>query len=340
MRSLVLVVVLLAGCNRVLPLGPGPAADDTGRTDATADGAAADAPGDGAAADSARDTATADDGSFDAAPLPDQGGAPAGWVIITAGTGTVGSPATETCRDSSNETEHQVTLTHDFELQRHEVTQGDFSALMGYNPSTVKSCGSACPVETVNWHEAAAYCNALSVKSGLVSCYGCSGSGATITCQVGTFSGAKIYSCPGYRLPTEAEWEYACRAGTKTAYYNGANDPAACGCAPTDVKADQIAWYCANAGGTSHPVGKKLPNAWGLHDMAGNVFEWVNDWYQANLGTATATDPWGAPSGTLSISHGGSWKTDAQYLRAAFRHDHGPDHRADNVGFRCARTRP
>jgi len=280
-----------------------------------------------------------------------------GFVAIQKGTFTMGSPTSDPCR-KTNETEHQVTLTNRFEISVHETTQGEFQALMGYKPSYFAYCGSDCPVEQVNWHEAAAYCNALSVPKGLASCYSCTGSGENVICQEApAYSGQQVFTCPGYRLPTEAEWEYAYRAGTTTALYNGNTTSCAC----NDPNAEKIAWYQVNASVTysgcidgssslckastcigPHPVGKKQPNAsWGLYDMAGNVYEWCHDWYQGNLGSSAVTDPWGSATGTQRVRHGGSWgSTMTVGLRAAFREEVDHVSKYSILGFRCARSMP
>jgi formylglycine-generating enzyme required for sulfatase activity len=261
------------------------------------------------------------------------------WIDITHGTFSMGSPATEPCL-YVDERQHQVVLSHDFEVQRFEVTQQQFLSRMGYNPSEFTSCGTSCPVEQVSWNEAAAYCNRLSEEHGRSPCYSCSGVGADVTCgATAAYSGQRIYDCPGFRLPTEAEWEYSYRAGTLTAYYNAGNDAKTCAsCTSLDVNADAIGWYCANSGGRPHPVGQKQPNAWGLHDMAGNVWEWCHDWYAGSLGSAAVTDPWGsAASHAGHVLRGGSWATKSFDLRAANRH--GTFKKSNNVGFRCVRTR-
>jgi formylglycine-generating enzyme required for sulfatase activity len=263
------------------------------------------------------------------------------WVPIAKGTFTMGSPLGEPCR-RSDEQQHQVTLTHDFEMQTTEVSVGQFFAFMGYNPANRPCSPSAsCPVEMVRWHEAVAYCNALSQKAGKASCYTCTGSGASVTCQEATaYGGAKIYTCPGYRLPTEAEWEYAYRAGTTTAYYSGVNDAATCGWSiVVDANADKIGWCSTNSSSNTHPAGQKQANAWGLYDMAGNVLEWCHDWYQSNIGSGPATDPWGSASGSSRILRGGSWSFPADLMRAASREFRTPEYWVNFIGFRCARTK-
>ena len=291
------------------------------------------------------------------------------WCRIPAGCFMMGSPTTEACHESciGKETQHQVTLTHGLELQHTEVTLGQFKALMGYNPSEFGPNGTTgnkgkcaaldCPVERVSWHEMTAYCNALSKQSGLTPCYADQGSGKTCTtdkycgskevCQNKTsciryepgskFVGQAIYTCEGYRLPTEAEWEYAYRAGTTTAYYSGKNVGSLCkACSTKDTNADSIGWYCYNASKQTHEVGKKTANAWGLHGQAGNVREWCHDEYLKDLGTAEAIDP--VVSGSYRVLRGGSWGGDARHMRAVCREGHAPVNRGNGVGFRCVRS--
>ena len=259
---------------------------------------------------------------------------PGTWVTIKAGTFKMGSPTNELCH-LNNETQHDVTLTHKFEMQTTEVTQDQFFAVMGYEPWKFTTCGGTCPVEYVRWYEAAAYANALSAKAGLTKCYTCSGSNSGVTCQETTATQGKgIYSCPGYRLPTEAEWEYAYRAGSTTAFHNGGITS----CTGKDSNLEKIGWYYENSGSTPHPVGKKTPNAWGLYDMAGNVWEWCHDWY-TTYPTTSVTDPVGT-SGSYRVFRGGSWYDDAQSARAAYRYDDPPGSRGYYLGFRLVRSVP
>jgi formylglycine-generating enzyme required for sulfatase activity len=241
------------------------------------------------------------------------------WVQVRAGAFTMGSPRGEEGRDR-DETQHAVTLTRGFVMQSTEVTQGQFREVMGYNPSQFSSCGAECPVEGVTWHEAAAYANGLSAREGLGACYSCSGSGPGVTCApVG-----EPYSCRGYRLPTEAEWEYAARAGTTGPRYG-------------DL--DAVAWHNGNAGGTTHPVRQKQPNGWGLYDMLGNVWEWCHDWSGDYPGGA-ARDPAGPGAGSNRVLRGGSWFTGAGHARAAARTWFTPGHRDGAFGFRTVRSSP
>jgi formylglycine-generating enzyme required for sulfatase activity len=269
------------------------------------------------------------------------GGSPIGeWVTFEAGSFQMGSPAGERCREplaSGKETRHRVYLTRAFEIMVTEVTQGQFLALMGYNPATFFTCGAGCPVETVNWHQAAAYCNALSDKKGLRRCYSCEGSGLAVTCVTApSYAGKRLHGCPGYRLPTEAEWELAYRGGTRTAFHNGGIK----NCTGPDTRASAIGWYNINSGIRTHPVAWLDANHRGLFDMAGNVHEWCHDWFRNDLGSTEVQDPSGPASGTSRVTRGGGVASDPQSLRAAFRWDQAPFKRLINVGFRVVRSLP
>jgi formylglycine-generating enzyme required for sulfatase activity len=223
--------------------------------------------------------------------------------LIQPGTFTMGSPPEELER-FDDEAQHQVTLTQPFYLQATEVTQGQWEALMGSNPSYFNACGTDCPVESVSWEDAQDFINALNELN------------------EGT-----------YRLPTEAEWEYACRAGSTTAFANG--DITVTGCA-RDPNLDLMGWYCYNAESTPHPVAQKNPNDWGLYDMHGNVWEWCQDWY-GDYPTDPVTDPTGPETGASRVYRGGSWKEQARLIRSALRNRH-TDTFDNNLGLRLVRV--
>jgi formylglycine-generating enzyme required for sulfatase activity len=225
------------------------------------------------------------------------------FALISAGTFTMGSPLNELGRDD-DETQHEVTLTKSFYLQTTEVTQGQWRAVMGYNPSSFSDCGDNCPVEEVSWRDVQQFITKLNERE------------ATDT----------------YRLPTEAEWEYACRAGSTTAFANGDITETGCG---YDPNLDAMGWYCYNSSET-HPVAQKAPNAWGLYDMHGNVWEWCMDWY-GDYPTDPVTDPIGPTSGTDRVMRGGSWTSDARNCRSAYRNAGYPDDYYDDYGFRVVK---
>jgi formylglycine-generating enzyme required for sulfatase activity len=261
-----------------------------------------------------------------------------GLVAIPAGTFTMGSPKGEVGR-GNDEAQHTVTLTHDFAIGATEVTQLQFEAFLGYDPNWFPDCGGSCPVEYVAWHEAAAFANAVSAEAGLAPCYGCTGKAPDWSCM----ASADPYTCEGYRLPTEAEWEYAARAGEAAAFSNGGNlvdgDDYNCeGELPLDNAEllDSIAWYCGNGDGTTHPAGELEPNAWGLYDASGNVWEWCHDWHGDYDGDAT--DPAGPETGSSRVFRGGSWDDVPRGARVAYRTWDDPGDRYGFLGLRLVRS--
>jgi formylglycine-generating enzyme len=268
----------------------------------------------------------------------------------------MGSPETEAPRDKG-ETQHAVSLSHDLLVSPTEVTQEDYLARMGYNPSYIPVSGH--PVEEVIWSEAAAYCNALSDEAGLDRCYSSSGTSCPSDLSMCKASGNEtlckqtrcaqlqvsskyattaktITDCPGFRLPTEAEWEFAYRAGTTTATYEGELVyPGG-----TDPVAERIGWYYYNTSkGTSHaPIALKKPNASCLFDMAGNVWELTNDFWEDDLGSASVKNPTGPSSGYYKVARGGSHYELAREMRAARRVSRYLLLSNVNTGFRCVRS--
>ena len=244
---------------------------------------------------------------------------PSRLLLIEAGTFIMGSPEDEEGR-SGDEIEHEVRLTRDFYLAEMEVTQAEWVQLMRGNPSRFGDCAQ-CPVEQVPWYEVVDYCNARSLQEGLDLAYEVRGSRVSWD-----------ESANGYRLPTESEWEYACRAGSVTAFYNGPITDTSC----DDSSLDAIGWYCGNATRT-HEVGEKLPNAWGLYDMSGNVYEWCWDAYGA-YPAGPITDPKGQGSGTMRVMRGGLWNSSASFCRSAYRSRASAGYGYYSIGFRVART--
>jgi formylglycine-generating enzyme required for sulfatase activity len=217
-------------------------------------------------------------------------------------------------------TPHQVVVSS-FYMDRHLVTQNEYQRVMGANPSRWNM--GTNPVEQVRWSDAVRYCNARSRLEGLEPCYDLQ----TWVCN---------FDANGYRLPTEAEWEYACRAGTQTPFFFG-NSPS---------KLARYAWFDENAGGKPHPVGQKQPNPWGLYDMYGNVWEWCNDFYKVDYYEESPEDnPKGPKTGDTKVVRGGAWKFGAESCRSGYRYNENPGYvdacfGYDIYGFRCVRNAP
>lgn len=222
---------------------------------------------------------------------------PAGFAWIAPGSFLMGSPLSEEGRDGG-EAQHMVTLTQGFWLSDHEVTQEEYEAVMGGNPSHFKGEPSR-PVEMVTWHDAVMYCEMLTERER----------------EAGRLPPGYLY-----RLPTEAEWEYSARAGTTGARHG---------------ELDAIAWWDGNSGDETHPVKQKAANAWGLYDMMGNVWEWCSDWY-GEYPTAGVTDPNGPSMGSIRVFRGSSWSNEGKVARSAFRNGLDPGGRGYNLGFRPA----
>lgn len=234
---------------------------------------------------------------------------------------TMGSPEDEPGREA-DEPLHTVVFSRAFHLEDHEVTQAEYEAVMGTNPSL--HVGADLPVENVTWYDAIRYCNARSIQEGLSPAYGIDGESVTWTRDAN-----------GYRLPTEAEWEYACRGGTTTAFSSGAITRETC---DLDPALDAVGWYCGNAGTEGpHPVKQKQAGPTGLYDLHGNVAEWCWDYY-GPLDAGLAGDPAGPETGMQRVTRGGHWYYFARDCRSAARGAYWPESGDDLVGFRVARN--
>jgi len=225
-----------------------------------------------------------------------------------------------------------ITISSGFYMGKYEVTQEQYEAVMGTNHSFFSSNPAAGetqgkrPVERVTWFDAIEFCNKLSEQEGLTPVYTITNRNPTTGYPITDATVTAIWSNNGYRLPTEAQWEYACRAGTMTDWYFS----------DEESKLDSYAWYDNNSSNRTHQVGVKLPNAWGLYDMHGNVWEWCWDWY-GDYPAGAQSDPMGASSGTDRVLRGGSWSSSAGGTRSASRGCMNPAYELIDVGFRVVR---
>jgi formylglycine-generating enzyme required for sulfatase activity len=276
------------------------------------------------------------------------------FTPVPGGVFDMGSPSNEQGRDS-DEVAHQVRISSGIEMMQTEVTQSlwnDIASLQGWatSPSYNEDCEN-CPVERINWYEALAFANALSTSLNLPECYrltGCSGTiggGCTMKtcngdyyCESVTLTSPIITNCSGYRLPTEAEWEFAYRAKSETPFYpSTGNDGNIIDLDCSDANLDRIAWYCGNSNLTTHEVGGKSANSFNLYDMAGNISEWTWDKYLAPYETLNTTDPSGPEFGINRVVRGGNFQTKASSNRASSRQDIHPTERSSALGLRLVR---
>ena len=230
----------------------------------------------------------------------------------------MGSPDTERGREANEGPVHQVTIGYDFYLGETEVTQGQWEAVMGSRPAQDFGEGNDYPVYNVSWDDCQAFLAALNALG------------------QGTF-----------RLPSESEWEYACRAGTTTRFYFGDSLGCADECENCDAAKDVIfidsradyMWFCANGGTSAHPVRQRFANFFGLYDMAGNVYEWCQDIYHSDYtGAPTDGSAWESGGELNRVVRGGIWDSSAVGCRSAFRSRRSPDGGGLDIGFRLART--
>ncbi len=234
-------------------------------------------------------------------------------VFVESGSFSMGSEE----GNASEKPAHAVEV-NGFYIGKYEVTQSQWIEIMGAKPILDKGAGDKNPIYNVSWSEAVDFCNKLSMKEGLTPCY--TGSGAGTECN---------FSANGYRLPTEAEWEYAARGGNRSGkfLYAGSNNE------------EEAGWYSGNSGGATHEVGLKAPNELGLYDMSGNLWEWCWDWYDAKFyNSSPSKNPAGPDSGIYRVLRGGGWAIFANALRCTNRY-YGA-HRSDSsTGFRCVRAK-
>ena len=231
-------------------------------------------------------------------------------VRVPAGEFMMGALENDGDAYDDEKSRHRVTLTRDLLMGKYPVTQAFWESVMESNPSMHK--GANRPVEKVSWLDVVAFCNKLSEREGLEPAYTITGE--NVTCN---------WSAKGYRLPTEAEWEYSARSGQRFTY-SGSNNVA------------EVAWYEGNSGDETHPVGQKKPNGFGLCDMSGNVYEWVWD-VEGDYSGGSQTDPTGPDSGSIRVRRGGGWSDYAWFTRVSARFIGDPTRRFSDLGFRLVR---
>lgn len=224
--------------------------------------------------------------------------------------------------------QHRVSLSHSFFMGVYPVTQGEFLRLMGYNPSLATE-DMRCPVDNVSWYTALEFCNKMCDEEGLPRYYELTNIKRRVTHNI-EYADVHILGGEGFRLPTEAEWEYTCRSGSITPWFHG------------DLLLDvgQYAWYYDNAQMETHAVGGKKPNAWGLYDMHGNVLEWCYDWYNEFYYQQCPEEenPLGPETGTAKSLRGGAWQFGAEATRSAYRNSCSPETSSSVIGFRITRN--
>ena len=249
------------------------------------------------------------------APVPPQPSRDVAMASIPGGVFSMGSADAEQGRSADEGPVHAVRVSA-FECMRHPVTRRLYQEVTGNDPGWPAGEADERPVNQVSWYDAVDFCNRLSLRAGLTPCYHIDANR-----QVAWNSAAD-----GFRLLTEAEWEYACRAGSSTRYSFGDDER----------ELERHAWYAQNAGDSPHPVGRKEPNRWGLYDMHGNVWEWCWDCY-APYSAAAQDNPTGPSGGKERVLRGGAFHYWAENLRSADRNLGWPEYRSDGIGFRCAR---